>query len=148
MPKTKVSVIPNAVDPAVFRPSKACVAPVDRPDRVVTVVIGSRLVYRKGVDLVVAVIPRICRKRFGKAGRNFSVNFLIGGDGPKRILFEEMIERHDLQSRVTMLGELRHSEVRDRLLARGDVFLNTSLTEAFCMAILEAVACGLTGKDK
>jgi len=26
----------------------------------------------------------------------------------------------------------------------GDIFLNTSLTEAFCMAIVEAVACGLT----
>ena len=26
----------------------------------------------------------------------------------------------------------------------GDIFLNTSLTEAFCMAILEAAACGLT----
>ena len=72
------------------------------------------------------------------------MNFLIGGDGPKRILFEEMIERFNLQSRVTMLGELNHSEVRDRLLVKGDVFLNTSLTEAFCMAILEAVACGLT----
>ena len=28
-----------------------------------------------------------------------------------------------------MLGELRHSDVRDALLARADVFLNTSLTE-------------------
>ena len=26
----------------------------------------------------------------------------------------------------------------------GDIFLNTSLTEAFCMAIVEAVSCGLT----
>ncbi len=35
-----------------------------------------------------------------------------------------------------MLGELNHSEVRDRLLVKCDAFLNTSLTEAFCMAIL------------
>ena len=48
------------------------------------------------------------------------------------------------QDRVTMLGELRHSDVRDALLARADIFLNTSLTEAFCMAILEAVSCGIT----
>ena len=43
-----------------------------------------------------------------------------------------------------MLGEISHCDVRDRLLVQGDIFLNTSLTEAFCMAIIEAVACGLT----
>jgi phosphatidylinositol glycan class A protein len=43
-----------------------------------------------------------------------------------------------------MMGEISHCDVRDQLLVRGDIFLNTSLTEAFCMAIVEAVACGLT----
>ena len=43
-----------------------------------------------------------------------------------------------------MLGEISHCDVRDKLLVQGDIFLNTSLTEAFCMAIVEAVACGLT----
>jgi hypothetical protein len=28
-------------------------------------------------------------------------------------------------------------------VAGGHIFLNTSLTEAFCIAILEAVSCGL-----
>lgn len=55
-----------------------------------------------------------------------------------------MIEQRNLQSRVRMLGELSHSDVREKLLVHGDIFLNTSLTEAFCMAIVEAVACGLT----
>ena len=35
------------------------------------------------------------------------------------------------------------SDVREKLLIRGDIFLNTSLTEAFCMAVIEAVSCGL-----
>ena len=30
-----------------------------------------------------------------------------------------------------------------RVLTRGDIFLNTSLTEAFCMALIEAAAAGL-----
>ena len=34
---------------------------------------------------------------------------MIGGDGDKRILLEEAIEMHGLQSRVEMLGELSHS---------------------------------------
>lgn len=54
----KVFVIPNAVDTAMFRPD-----PWARPsgtDQVIIVVI-SRLVYRKGADLLVEVIPEVCR---------------------------------------------------------------------------------------
>lgn len=86
------------------------------------------------------ILPRLCSKNFN----GVKVDFVIGGDGPKRIVLEETIEKYGLQSRVEMLGEMCHSDVRDKLLIKGDIFLNTSLTEAFCMAILEAVACGLT----
>ena len=134
----KVSVIPNAVDSVMFQPCKVALP----CGEVVTVVIGSRLVYRKGIDLVVETIPRVCARRFGGQGE-VRVDFLVVGDGPKRILLEEMVERQGLQDRVTMLGELPHSLIRDRLLAKGHVFLNCSLTEAFCMAILEAASCGL-----
>ena len=65
-----------------------------------------------------------------------------GGDGPKRIDLEQMRERHVLQERVRMVGGLRHDEMRD-LLIQGHIFLNTSLTEAFCIAIVEAASCGL-----
>ena len=29
------------------------------------------------------------------------------------------------------------------IISQGEIFLNTSLTEAFCIAICEAVSCGL-----
>jgi phosphatidylinositol glycan class A protein len=70
------------------------------------------------------------------------VYFVVGGDGPKRVQIEEMRERHGLQERVEMLGEVPHADVRS-VLTRGHVFLNCSLTEAFCIAILEAASCGL-----
>ena len=41
-----------------------------------------------------------------------------------------------------MLGSLHHTQVRD-VLVQGDIFLNTSLTEAFCIAIVEGACCGL-----
>ncbi|VDP67412.1 unnamed protein product [Echinostoma caproni] len=66
----------------------------------------------------------------------------FGGDGPKRLDLEEMRERYQLHSRVKFVGSLKPQEVRD-LLVQGDIFLNTSLTEAFCVALLEAVSCGL-----
>ncbi|KAG2457198.1 PIGA protein, partial [Polypterus senegalus] len=76
-----VSVIPNAVDPTDFTPD-----PSRREDGKITIVVISRLVYRKGA--------------------------------------------------------LEHREVRN-VLVQGHIFLNTSLTEAFCMAIVEGASCGL-----
>ncbi|VVA27874.1 PREDICTED: phosphatidylinositol [Prunus dulcis] len=70
------------------------------------------------------------------------VRFIVGGDGPKRVRLEEMREIHSLQDRVEMLGAVQHSQVRSVLIT-GHIFLNSSLTEAFCIAILEAASCGL-----
>lgn len=82
---TMVSVIPNAVDATCFTPdptrrrpgrsqlylfnscfSWQCVLPF-----VVTVVVVSRLVYRKGMDLLAGLIPIICL-------RYRNVDFIIG----------------------------------------------------------------------
>ncbi|CAG9792203.1 unnamed protein product [Diatraea saccharalis] len=125
----KVSVIPNAVDAYSFTPD-----PSQRDPDVITIVIVSRLVYRKGVDLMAAVIADMCP-------RYPNLRFLIGGDGPKMWLLQEIREK-GFQHCVTLLGSLQHSQVRD-VLVKGDIFLNTSLTEAYCMAIVEAASCGL-----
>jgi phosphatidylinositol glycan class A protein len=101
----------------------------------ITVVVVSRLVYRKGVDLLVGIIPPICRA-FPE------VEFLIGGDGNKKLSLEEMVERERLHDRVEFLGYVPHRSVCD-ILVRGNVFLNCSLTESFCIAILEAASAGL-----
>lgn len=37
---------------------------------------------------------------------------------------------------------MKHSQIR-HVLNKGHIFLNTSLTEAYCMAIVEAASCGL-----
>ena len=65
-----------------------------------------------------------------------------GGDGPKKKLLEEVIFREDLSSRVALHPAVPHSEARG-VLIQGDVFINASLTEAFCIAIVEAAAAGL-----
>lgn len=126
-----VSVIPNAVDTRRFQPDAS-----QRSKKPwVTVVVVSRLTYRKGVNLLVGAVPEICR-------RHQHVRWLIGGSGPKQLLLDEMIERENLHDRVELLGAVPHEDVR-KVLVRGHIFLNTSLTEAFCIAIVEAAACGL-----
>ncbi|VDN02515.1 unnamed protein product [Thelazia callipaeda] len=130
VPANKVAVIPNAIDTDLFVPD-----PFLFYNNPTTVIVLSRLVYRKGADILVRIIPRVC-------SRHKSVRFIIGGDGPKRVEVEEMREQHRLQDRVIMLGSLPHDQVRD-VLVQGQIFLNTSLTEAFCMSIVEAASCGL-----
>ncbi|GJN32638.1 hypothetical protein PR202_gb21154 [Eleusine coracana subsp. coracana] len=56
IPPEKVFMVPNAVDTAMFTPSPQRLS----YDEIVIVVI-SRLVYRKGADLLVEVIPEVCR---------------------------------------------------------------------------------------
>jgi glycosyltransferase involved in cell wall biosynthesis len=53
-----------------------------------------------------------------------------------------MREKHRLQDRIQLLGPVRHSDVRS-VLTRGSIFLSTSLTESFGIAILEAACAGL-----
>jgi hypothetical protein len=125
-----VSVIPNAVDTTMFTPN-----PAARKSNCITIVCITRLVYRKGVDLMVEIIPLICKQYD-------HVNFVIGGDGPMRVALDQMRENHQLQDRVEMLGQVPHTQVRN-VLVRGHIYLNCSLTEAFCIAILEAASCGL-----
>lgn len=130
MDPTIVHAIPNAIDADKFVPdiSKRCTSRIK-------IVVISRLVYRKGVDLLVGIIPRICSEFQ-------NVDFVIGGDGTKKLDLEEMVERERLQDRVEFLGSVPHSQVR-QVLVRGHIFLNCSLTESFCIAILEAASCGL-----
>eukprot|EP00392_Amoebophrya_sp_AT5.2_P009204 g9232.t1 len=131
---------------------------------VVTFVLMNRLTYRKGVDLMAEVIPQMCA-RHGQ-----SVRFLIGGDGEMRESLERAVKaytgtsaapRNDvnpnsttaktiLQEKdttaaepcVSLLGTIDSAEVPE-VLRCGDVFLNLSLTESFCIALVEAASCGL-----
>ena len=87
------------------------------------------------MDLLVDVIPAVIHKYP-------NVRFILGGDGPKMNLLQEMIDKYNIADKVEILGAVPHEKVRD-VFCRGHIFLNTSLTEAFCSAILEAASCGL-----
>eukprot|EP00955_Chlamydomonas_euryale_P010732 115858-Chlamydomonas_euryale.AAC.4 len=52
-----------------------------------------------------------------------------------------MIAKHRLQGRVHLAGMVPPQLVRD-FLTQGHVFVNASLTEAFCIAIVEAASVG------
>ena len=106
-----------------------------RPKDKINIVVVSRMMYRKGVDLLIDIIPEIIKK-------HKNVHFILGGDGDKLPLIHAMRDKYNLGDRMEILGRVPHHQVRN-VLCRGHIFLNTSLTEAFCIAILEAASCGL-----
>jgi phosphatidylinositol glycan class A protein len=133
--RTIVTVIPNAVDPSQFTPIVRDPKENGNGNGRIVVVVLSRLVYRKGVDLLSAVVPAVC-------SRVEFADFVIGGDGNRMLQVREMVEQYGLQGRVRLVGAVSRDCVRD-VLASGHVFLNCSLTESFCIALLEAACCGL-----
>ncbi|SCU79704.1 LAFA_0B05072g1_1 [Lachancea sp. 'fantastica'] len=127
-----ISVIPNAVVSKDF-------TPVPRHTRKnldqITIVVISRLYPNKGADLLTHLIPQICNIQQ-------NVNFVVAGDGPKFVDFQQMIETYRLQERVQLLGSVQHEKVRD-VMCQGDIYLHASLTEAFGTVLVEAASCGL-----
>ncbi|GLI60760.1 hypothetical protein VaNZ11_002990, partial [Volvox africanus] len=135
LPPATVSVIPNAVDASQFQPNLSAAWPSDPVRDEIVLIVLCRLVYRKGVDLLSLVLPEVCN-------RHANVRVIVGGDGPKRQLLEKIISDHGLEDRVALEGPVPHERARD-FMVRGHVFVNASLTEAFCMALVEAAAAGL-----
>lgn len=142
IPPQRVYVIPNAVESSLFLPATPSPEGGNTTTKTIRIIAMSRLVYRKGIDLLAAVLPELCARHSGKSTTTNRIEFLIGGDGPKHTLLQETIEREGLTEQVKLVGMVPHDKVRD-LLVQGDIFLNCSLTEAFCVSLVEAAAAGL-----
>lgn len=155
--------IPNAVVPRDFRPlqphevqhadfqgSKGALLPPPAdpsqpigPGDPVTIIVISRLFYNKGTDLLISALPLLLRQ-------HANLRFIIAGSGPQAVdleqtldsLPQQLIYTPNGQSRVVLLGSIRHEEVRN-VMIRGHMLLSTSLTEAFGTVLVEAASCGL-----
>jgi phosphatidylinositol alpha-1,6-mannosyltransferase len=110
----------------------------DRP----VVVCVSRLMPRKGQDVLVRALPEI-RRRVGDVG------LLLVGGGPSRSRIESLVKEHGLSNDVRITGSVPYEELPSYYRA-GDVFampcrerLNGLDVEGLGMVFLEAAACGL-----
>ena len=68
------------------------------PANKINIVVVSRMMYRKGVDLLIDIIPEIIRK-YPEA------YFIIGGDGDKLPLIYAMRDKYNLSDRMEILGD-------------------------------------------
>jgi glycosyltransferase involved in cell wall biosynthesis len=120
------------------------------PDPIARKRIRSWLGYQEG-DIVVGYLSRLVRSKGAMSLPGVAahiarllpdVRFLIIGDGPVHPQLERQIEELGLQTVVTMLGAKPWRETPHYLNAM-DVFVFPSYREAFGLALLEAMACGV-----
>ena len=68
------------------------------------------MTYRKGVDLLVGLIPKVIEQA---KKEHLNIRFIIAGDGPKLPLLIEMIKRGGYENIITLMGSVPHHKVRD-----------------------------------
>jgi len=72
-----------------------------------------------------------------------STTFVIGGDGELRPRVEGLVRELGIGDSVKMVGSIPHEKMPHYLQA-ADVYVSPSLSDSTSVALLEAMACGLT----
>ncbi len=128
-----IKVIPNFVDPEIYRPGRDdCEAKplAPRGEKLVLHISNFRKVKRVG-DVV---------RIFDRIAREVEARLVFVGDGPERAHANELAESLGLAERVVFLGKL---ESVAELLSCADLFLLPSEQESFGLVALEALASGV-----
>lgn len=95
----------------------------------------SRLHYIKGLEYILEALAIL--KKDG-----FDFQFTIIGDGAEKERLQFACHQLGIYNNVTFTGKLCPEEVKNRLVET-DVYLQYSIQEGFCNAVLEAQAMGL-----
>lgn len=133
VPPERIRVIPNFVNPEVFRRNK------EPCHRAVLAPAGERVIMHISNFRPVKRIPDVL-EIFARIVRRVPARLVMVGDGPERPRAVDLAGELGLEDRVVFLG--KHPSV-DELLACADLFLLPSRNESFGLAALEALACGV-----
>ncbi|WP_416905101.1 glycosyltransferase family 4 protein [Micromonospora echinospora] len=136
VPAGRVDVVPNGVEPHRWKAPVAAVAAArrrfagDGP----LVTFAGRLVYEKGVQHLLAGLPRL-------RDRHPGLRAVIVGDGPYRGELEAEVHRLGLAGTVSLPGFLGGTDL-PAVMAASDCFAVPSIYEPFGMVALEGAAAG------
>jgi phosphatidyl-myo-inositol dimannoside synthase len=139
--ESRITVIINGTDPDQFFPSDSAdlrkQMGLEKKQVLLTI---TRLVERKGIDTVLASLPRVIREIP-------DVHYMIVGDGDDRTRLQKLAEFHQIVENVTFAGRVPYAELNDYYNV-ADLFVMPSRTqipdvEGFGIVFLEANACGL-----
>ncbi len=128
-----ITVIPNFVDTATFRPRKA-------PERRAAFAApGEKLLLHISNFRPVKNLSALIHT-FDRVRQRIPSRLLLVGDGPERVPVENLVHELGLTERVHFLG---NQEYIEDLLPLADCFLLPSLHESFGLVVLEAMAVGV-----
>ena len=136
LPAEKVDVIPNGVDAARWQPGPEQVAAArrrwagDGP----LLAYGGRLVHEKGVQDLIAALPRLRRRHPG-------LRLVVAGTGPAADELRAQARRLRLGKAVAFAGFVPDTDLA-ALVAAADCAVVPSLYEPFGLVALEAAAAG------
>lgn len=97
--------------------------------------IGSTFVDYKGHDVAIKAVNKLKKKGF-----NVTLEFV--GDGPNK-KFENMAEKYKIENNVVFKGKIYDKTLLDNWFRELDVYIQPSLTEGHCRAIVEAIGNGV-----
>jgi glycosyltransferase involved in cell wall biosynthesis len=133
-PRTRIDVVPNAVDVAWWQ----ALHPVREPGRPFTVVAVMRLAGRKRPLPLVEALARLR----DEVPAGTPLRAVIVGEGPLEDRLRHHVHRLGLEDWVELAGPLSRDEIRE-LYRHSDAYAAPSYQESFGIAALEARAAGL-----
>ncbi len=132
-PSEKIVVVHNPIDLELIRQRSS--EPLEQApyagNNIRLVVAVGRLVKLKGFDLLI--------QAFARPARQFGAKLVIIGDGEERETLQELVTDLGLADSVFLIGERENPW---KYMARADLFVLSSLTEAFPSVLGEALAVG------
>ena len=100
----------------------------------IDIVAAGSLIPLKQYDIFIRIIAEI-------KSRIPFINAVLIGEGPEKSKLQGLVASLDLQSNITLTGELPHHDVLE-WMRRGKVFLHPSSYEGFGMVCIEALCAG------
>ena len=123
----KVEIIGNGINLDEF----STIQPFSHPNPYILFL--GRLVYKKGVDLLIQAYAAVCR--------DLPFDLLIAGDGQERRNLEDLVKKRGMGDRIKFLGQVEN-KFGHELMAGASLFVVPSRLEPFGIVVLEAMATG------
>ena len=130
--KTPFKIIYPAVDLKKFRYQKRSQNKINTPINIISV---CRLTWQKGLDYALKAIEIL-------KSESFNVSFTIIGSGADYERLHYSCSDLGITDNVSILGKISHNQI-PKLMSNNQIYLQPSVQEGFCNALIEAQSVGL-----
>jgi glycosyltransferase involved in cell wall biosynthesis len=128
--------VQSGLDPEVLADLAARRKVVDAAGGALRILVASRMVFWKGVDLAIEAVARA-------RSEGLEVRLELSESGPEEQRLRELVAKRGLDGVTSFLGRLPgHAEFLTKLGA-SDVVMHPAFSESFGQVCLEALACGV-----